>query len=60
MPDLMPAHQVVLQTGMMGSIGGFDFLLPMIWGNLKNTSFIEISKFLGLVRNLVKTSPRIS
>jgi len=40
MPDLTPAHQVVLQTGMMGSIGGFDFLLPMIWGNLKNTSDI--------------------
>jgi hypothetical protein len=47
MPDLTPAHQVVLQTGMMGSTGGFDFLLPMIWGNLKNTSFIEISKFFG-------------
>ena len=45
MPDLTPAHQVVLQTGMMGSMGGFAFRLPMIWGNLKNTSFIIFPSF---------------
>lgn len=30
MPDLTPAHQVVLQTGMIGVIGGLAFGLPII------------------------------
>lgn len=37
-PDLTPFHQVVLQTGMMGSIGGLAFRLPIIWGNLRKIS----------------------
>jgi hypothetical protein len=30
MPDLTPAHQVVLQTGMIGAIGGLALGLPII------------------------------
>jgi hypothetical protein len=36
MPDLIPAHQLDLLTGINGVIGGFDLGLPMILGNLMN------------------------
>ena len=44
MPDLTPAHHVVLQTGMMGLMGGSAFRLPMIWGNRKKVSDIASPK----------------
>ncbi len=28
LPDLIPSHQVDLQTGINAGIGGVDFLLP--------------------------------
>jgi len=31
-PDLTPAHQVDLLTGIIGGIGGMDLGFPMIWG----------------------------
>ncbi|WP_041262833.1 hypothetical protein [Citrifermentans bemidjiense] len=31
LPDLTPAHQVDLLTGMMAGIGGFALGLPRIW-----------------------------
>jgi hypothetical protein len=30
-PDLIPLHQVDLETGMMAGIGGLAFESPMIW-----------------------------
>lgn len=59
MPDLTPAHHVVLQTGMMGSMGGFAFRLPMIWGNLKNTIFIIFSKFWDLSKICARRVPEL-
>ena len=59
MPDLTPFHQVVLQIGMMGSTGGLALELPMICGKRRKISFsIQVPQRQGLVRNLVKTSPR--
>ena len=36
MPDLTPAHQLDLLTGINGVIGGSDFGLPIICGNRIN------------------------
>jgi hypothetical protein len=33
LPDLTPAHQVLLETGMMAGMGGSAFASPIIWGN---------------------------
>lgn len=33
-PDLTPAHQDDLDTGMMGGIGGVACGLPIIWASL--------------------------
>jgi hypothetical protein len=46
-PDLIPAHQVDLLTGMTAGIGGFALGLPRIWGSRTypvsgNTLFLSI------------------
>lgn len=58
MPDLIPAHHVVLETGMSPGIGGLAFRLPIIWGSLrKKSSFIEVLLGSGLVKIYVKRVP---
>ena len=39
-PLLIPAYQVVLETGIRAGIGGLALASPIICGNLKKASFI--------------------
>ena len=60
MPVLIPFHQVVLQTGIIGGIGGIALGSPMICGKRKKTSSDMVVLSFGTCQKVRKDESRVN